>query len=114
MDNKPITIETAIRFAKQRRFQTLTVSITMLVILAAFQVKQQPNEARLSELYPNAKLSEGELYRLEFALIREGLEEFETNAEGKLLVPTNKRLDYIKAIARQNEEPIEYRKLENN
>jgi hypothetical protein len=114
MDNKPITIETVIRFAKQRRVQTLTVGITMLVILAAFQVKQQSNEAHLCELYPNAKLSEGELYRLEFALIREGLEDFETNTEGKLLVPTNKRLDYIKAIARQNEEPIEYRKLENN
>ncbi len=114
MDTTPITIETVIRFAKQRRFQTLTVGITMLIILIAFQIKQQSNEARLCELYPNAKLSEGELYRLEFALIREGLEDFETNPEGKLLVPTNKRLEYIKAIARQNEEPIEYRKLENN
>ncbi|MDA7905868.1 hypothetical protein N9B43_03125 [Mariniblastus sp.] len=114
MDTQPITIETVIRFAKQRRVRALLVGITMLAVLAAFQVKQKNSEARLSELYPNAKLSEGELYRLEFALIREGLEEFETNTEGKLLVPTNKRLEYIKAIARQNEEPVDYRKPEDN
>ena len=91
MDTKPITIETVIRFAKQRRIRALSVGIIMLATLAAFQVKQQTSESRLCELYPNAKLTEGELYRLEFALIREGLEEFETNTEGKLLVPTNKR-----------------------
>ncbi len=110
MDTKPITIETVIRFAKQRRIRALSVSIIMLATLAAFQVKQQTSESRLCELYPNAKLTEGELYRLEFALIREGLEEFETNTEGKLLVPTNQRLEYIKAIVRQNEEPVDYRK----
>lgn len=114
MDTKPITIETVIRFAKQRRIRALSVGIIMLATLAAFQVKQQTSESRLCELYPNAKLTEGELYRLEFALIREGLEEFETNTEGKLLVPTNKRLEYIKAIARQNEEPVDYRKSDEN
>ena len=114
MDSKPITFETVIRFSQQRRIRALFVGVIMLAVLAAVQVQQHTSESRLCELYPNAKLSEGELYRLEVALIQEGLEEFKTNAEGKLLVPTSKRLEYIKAIARQNEEPVDYRKPEDN
>lgn len=112
MDSQPITFENVIRFAKQRRIRALFVGVLMLAVLAALQVKQQTSESRLCELYPNAKLSEGELYRLEVALIQEDLDEFETSTEGKLLVPTSKRLEYIKAIARQDAEPINYRKLE--
>jgi hypothetical protein len=112
MDSKPITFETVIRFSQQRRIRALFVGVIMLAVLAAVQVQQHTSESRMCELYPNAKLSEGELYRLEVALIQEGLEEFKTNTEGKLLVPTSKRLEYIKAIARQNEEPVDYRKAE--
>ncbi|MCP4778380.1 MAG: hypothetical protein GY880_29540 [Planctomycetaceae bacterium] len=114
MDSKPITFETVIRFSQQRRIRALFVGVIMLAVLAAVQVQQHTSESRLCELYPNAKLSEGELYRLEVALIQEGLEEFKTNTEGKLLVPTSKRLEYIKAIARQNEEPVDYRKAEDS
>ncbi len=112
MDSQPITFENVIRFARQRRIRALFVGVTMLAVLAVLQVQQQTSDSRLCELYPNAKLSEGELYRLEVALIQEDLDEFETSTEGKLLVPTSKRLEYMKAIARQDAEPIDYRKLE--
>ena len=114
MDSTPLTIETVIRFAKQRRVRAFLIGVAMLTILAVFQVQRQAEDAHLCELYPNAKLSEAELYRLQIALIHEGLEEFSIPAEGKLFVPISKRLEYIKAIARQNEEPINYRKSEDN
>ena len=100
MDTKPITIETVIRFAKQRRIRALSVGIIMLATLAAFQVKQQTSESRLCELYPNAKLTEGELYRLEFALIREGLEEFEQVLLRADILVQSKLLDDLTQLER--------------
>jgi hypothetical protein len=69
MDSTPLTIETVIRFAKQRRVRAFLIGVAMLAILAVFQVQRQAKEAHLCELYPNAKLSQAELYRLQIALI---------------------------------------------
>ena len=91
-----------------RKAKALFVSILILIVIVVLQVGNLRNNTPMCELIANCKLRNIDVQRMQIALSKSGLKEFELN-ENQILVPRTKHSEYLQAIAEQNAIPPELR-----
>jgi flagellar M-ring protein FliF len=91
-----------------RRAKALIVAVLILITVVVMQVGNLQKQKPMCELLGNCKLRNIDLHRMQIALSKSGLSEFEI--EGKrILVPKANRSAYLQAIADQKAIPPELR-----
>jgi hypothetical protein len=104
MDSRNGSREKAKAWISDRRNKALLVGVTVLVALVMLQVGNQRTPRSMAPLFGGCSLRNMDLQKMQVALSRAGLSDFEV-AKGQLLVPEHQTSQYLQAISEQNALP---------
>lgn len=108
MDSKIAIVDRISRTLANRRVRAFSIGVLVLAILAVLQVDNLKRQTPMCDLLANANLSNADLQRMQIALSKSGLRDFQLK-DNRLMVPIARYADYLQVIAEQNAIPEELR-----
>lgn len=94
--------------AGNRRVKALTIAVLILVTIVLIQVGKLDREESMCDLLANYQLRAVDLHKMQIALSKSGLNEFEVEGN-RVLVPKSLHSQYLQAVAEQGAIPQELR-----
>jgi len=88
------------------RFKAAAIGAVVLVAIVMMQVSSQKRAAPMCDLLPNCNLKAIDLHKMQIALSKSGLNEFQMSGNS-ILVPALKQAEYLQAVAEQGALPQE-------
>jgi flagellar M-ring protein FliF len=107
MDSLHRSREKAKIWISDRRNKSIVIAAMVLMTLVILQVGKSRSHRTMCALFPNYQLRATELQRIQIALGKAGMREYEVN-DFQLLVPQEQHAQYLQAIADHGAEPVEF------
>lgn len=107
MDSRNLSRDKAKEWISDRRNKAIIIGVIVLATIAMLQVANQRPQRNLASLFPDCQLKTLDLQRMQIALSKAGLREFEVSNQ-QLLVPQQQTAQYLEAISEHNAVPNEF------
>ena len=113
MDSPVKSLDRWKKLAADRRVKAFVIAALVLIAIVVLQVGQLKQNRSMIALFADCNLRSIDIHRMQIALSKSGLTEFEVHGN-RLLVPQLQQPQYLQAIAEQNAIPPELRGTESD